>query len=397
MFKRILSLIVCLSIALPWGNAAVAASEPTEESTGVDGVVCPSVNLFGDIMFTKVCWSCMLPISWGGTALLSGEVDAPEGANDDYTCYCSGDTAVSDFGTAGIALGIWQPTRVLEVVKKPYCYPALFGADLSGSASTEEKLRFGGGQKTKEFGIESDHASYYEVHMYAYPLLNILQMLDIPSCTVDFHASFDLLFMSEAFPHWSDDTMAVLINPEALLFANPVAQMAQIPDCTAATLTGNARDELFWTMGCWGSTYPLTGSTHERPSLVNNASLASARFLFLLGRMGFVASTLGEEAMCKKQYMPILKKRQFRMQQVFPVPESGDPKEALTEITKDSSTKDGKKIEDLDLSLLPEKCCHSIGASTYTWGEHRVRPGTGENFLYVVWQWVDCCVGIVGI
>jgi conjugal transfer pilus assembly protein TraU len=41
-------------------------------------------------------------------------------------------------------------------------------------------------------------------------------------------------------------------------------------------------------------------------------------------------------------------------------------------------------------------CCHNLGENTMLWGEWRQRPATGQDFVYLLWQWVDCCAGTLG-
>jgi conjugal transfer pilus assembly protein TraU len=42
-----------------------------------------------------------------------------------------------------------------------------------------------------------------------------------------------------------------------------------------------------------------------------------------------------------------------------------------------------------------ENCCHYIGESQFKWGEWRNRPGTGEDFVYLIWRYTDCCLSYV--
>ncbi len=42
------------------------------------------------------------------------------------------------------------------------------------------------------------------------------------------------------------------------------------------------------------------------------------------------------------------------------------------------------------------KCAHWIGKSPLQWGEWDGQPGSGNNFVYLVWQWSDCCMGVLG-
>jgi conjugal transfer pilus assembly protein TraU len=35
---------------------------------------------------------------------------------------------------------------------------------------------------------------------------------------------------------------------------------------------------------------------------------------------------------------------------------------------------------------------HAIGETTFTWGAGRSYPGPGEDHLYILWRWQDCCL-----
>jgi conjugal transfer pilus assembly protein TraU len=34
---------------------------------------------------------------------------------------------------------------------------------------------------------------------------------------------------------------------------------------------------------------------------------------------------------------------------------------------------------------------HVIGESTWRWGQGRMIPGLGEDPVYLVWRYMDCC------
>src|SRR3546814_17195329 len=71
-------------------------------------------------------------------------------------------------------------------------------------------------------------------------------------------ASFDIAYMTEFYPLWQYDSLAALINPEAIIFANPLAKAACAGDCIAGTVN-LPLDQLFWCAGCQGGMYPLNG------------------------------------------------------------------------------------------------------------------------------------------
>jgi conjugal transfer pilus assembly protein TraU len=152
-----------------------------------------------------------------------------------------------------------------------------------------------------------------------------------------------------------------LINPEALLFANPASQLSCIPDSTAANL-GYPLDSLFWCMGSWGSAYPLTGTIPERDTTTANAGLA-ARMLFKLSREMLLWDTASNA--CGPVMAPIWRKSHYRLQIARPV-----------------------KGND----------CIPIGRSALLWGSGKNPPGGAganapDNFLWILTRKNKCCIG----
>jgi conjugal transfer pilus assembly protein TraU len=94
--------------------------------------------------------------------------------------------------------------------------------------------------------------------------------------------------------------------------------------------------------------------------------LLSARILAGLHRRGLNWKTYGEDALCGGDLYPMLPKQQYRLSTLFPLAEA-------------DSEDDGK-------------CCHYIGETPFKWGEHRTIPGTGEDYLYMIWRFTDCCL-----
>jgi len=115
---------------------------------------------------------------------------------------------------------------LIELTRLPYCSPLLGGMSLT------------------------DY-TFYNFHYFAFPLLIILEVLNIAECNADGFVDFDLMYLSELDPTWNDDELAFYTNPEVVLFANPLAQMACMADA-AAGLVGKTLDSLFWCAGNWG-------------------------------------------------------------------------------------------------------------------------------------------------
>ena len=369
---------------------------------------CPDAEILGAKLITGVCWSCMFPVYLAGFKAFDGRGDRPAGASNDRVCLCGEDLSEGKLPTVGFTVGMYVPSRLMELVRKPWCFPSLFGADMGDANLMDGAMAFGGmGANSNK--MDSESHSFWTWHLYSFPLLEILQLVNLPQCNVDNYSSFDLMFLSEAFPHWYDGELAFLVNPEALIFGNPIAQAAQLSDCTAASVSDPTND-IFWTAGCWGSHYPLTGNAGTA-SAPMTASLTASRAMYLLGRLGFLQRTIGDDALCGGQKMPVLTKSQYKFQQMFPVPESNNndpgtnpapPDINLADVGEPPTTAEGDldpaatKIPDFNVSNVRGGCCHNLGENTMLWGEWRTRPATGQDFVYLVWRWTDCCAGTLG-
>ena len=81
---------------------------------------------------------------------------------------------------------------------------------------------------------DSASSSFYQAHFYLNPVLYWLEvLLDFPCLE---NGAFDLAYLTEVDPLWNDDELTLILNPEAVLFANPLALAACAADCVAATL-----------------------------------------------------------------------------------------------------------------------------------------------------------------
>jgi conjugal transfer pilus assembly protein TraU len=169
--------------------------------------------------------------------------------------------------------------------------------------------------------------------------------------------SFDVAYITELDPLWSDDSLAYIINPEAALFANPIAQAACAADCIASSTSGSM-DSLFWCGGCQGSMYPLDGHIQGHIGSIQSALLATERFTYKLHRQGMAWGTSGSKALCAKYVMPVMKKSQYRAQLTVPIPSS----------------------------------CYPFGHSTTFYESGKEIPVTGEDFGFLIWRKRNCCV-----
>lgn len=360
-FRKVLPFSILL--VLIFLTTAVWADDP-EKPEGKCKSEFP--NLISDI-----CWKCLFPVRIGGKKILnsgsmpdnlSNLTGNPDDFNpSDYVCSCEDSEGETHYG---IYVSFWEPARVIEVVQKPGCFPFLFGLDMG------EAIDFYGAYGTKGKGRENyeEGKAFYNVHYYIFPLMWIMDLLVGADFCTDWLSEIDLLYFTEADPLWNDDELTVYIHPEATVFGNEIAQALCSVDCLT-TSVGFPLNTFFWCAGCWGSLYPYTGNTGVKDSPVRTTSLLASRLLARLARLPVPPAiewdTSSAGAKCGGILRPLLKKSQYKFSTIFPIPETKG------------------------------KCCHGLGESTFTWGEHRNVPATGEHQTYLMWRKRNCCLKLL--
>ena len=297
---------------------------------------------------TDVCWECLFPISIGPVNITAtaGAPDTPNPASP--ICFCG-----SPIPRIGLSLGVWEPARLVDVSREPWCFPNLGGVNMNPGIPAARG-------RTASSGGDGASGSVWHAHYYNYPLLGWIGALLDLGCLES--AGFDIAWTSELDPAWLDDELSFLVNPEAALFANLPAQAACAADCAAAS-AGLPLDPLFWCAGCQGGMYPLTGNVAAHVGGVQASLLAAQRLVFRLHRLGLAQGTAGPAALCNPYPMPIMQKSQYRWQMTAPVP-------ATTPITG----------------------CNPTGRSSVFWESLREVPVSGESFGYLLWRKRTCCL-----
>ena len=292
---------------------------------------------------TDVCWSCMFPIKIAGIKLGNSNIVEPPDPADKPVCFCPAPPPA--FVRIGLPISFWEPARFVETVKDPYCFPSLgtgFGSSggrLSGSSS--------------EHGNQEDSSYFGQAHYFIFAPFALMELL------VDFicleNVGLDIAYITEVDPLWNNDQLALIISPEALLFANPVAQISCVADSVSAN-AGLPLPYLFWCMGSWGSAYPLSGNVNDGSQVQGSAAIA-ARMIYKLGRE-FLLWDYGLN-LCSATPTPIWVKWNYRLQLAKPV-------------------RGGQ--------------CVPIGRSEFIWGGAKNPPtGKGDNFLYMIFRKRACC------
>ncbi|EEY8672344.1 conjugal transfer protein TraU, partial [Escherichia coli] len=208
-----------------------------------------------------------------------------------------------------------------------------FGKTAQGTAKKDEKQVNG---------------AFYHVHWYKYPLTYWLNIITSLGCLEG--GDLDIAYLSEIDPTWTDSSLTTILNPEAVIFANPIAQGACAADAIASAFNMPI-DALFWCAGSQGSMYPFNGWVSNESSPLQSSLLVSERMAFKLHRQGMIMETIGKNnAVCNEYPSPILPKERWRYQMVNMYPDSGQ--------------------------------CHPFGRSVTRWETGKNPPNTKKNFGY---------------
>lgn len=357
---------VIRAVCLAFLAAVASANEPA--TTGDPS--CQDAQVLSGKLISDICWTCMFPIRIAGGSFGGDSDKVPAGASDKSTCLCYDGLGVPH---PGFVVSLWEPARLVELVRAPGCAPTLGGLKLPLSDWRAQGTAGSG-------DLDVGDLAYYHYHYYAFPLLAMLDLFIQPRCNPDNFQDLDLMYMSEVDPTWNNDELAFFVNPEAAAVANPVAQAACAADAAAAT-AGHPLDDLFWCAGTWGALYPFSGKDLATGSMPENTSLLATRAVAALHRRGMAWNVMGNDHLCGGQIDPMLPKSMYRMSMFFPMAEAGD---TIT-FTRDNA--DGTTRADQTRTAGS----HVIGESTFTWGEWRMIPAVGEDAVYILWRWNDCC------
>jgi conjugal transfer pilus assembly protein TraU len=300
-----------------------------------------------------ICWSCVFPISIGGSKIKSGSNRRDTKNPSNIVCGCT----QNNIPRVGITVGFWEPVRLIDITRKPLCLVNMGGINLGYD-------RYQGSYSKAHDGNETNQHSFYHTHLYIYPVIAWLKLITDLGCVTK-GESMDLAYMSEYDPTYKND--ANFLNPEVYLFANPIAQIACSADCISATI-GLPQDGLFWCAGCLGSIYPFSGNVTSHVGGVQASSLLSVRTLAKLHRMGLSRKTATSDGklngeLCSNQFAPKIIKSQYRLQMTYPI----------------SATSGSLS-------------CNALGMSDTLYNSGKEFPYKGEDFGYLVWRKKNCCL-----
>jgi conjugal transfer pilus assembly protein TraU len=291
-----------------------------------------------------VCWRCLFPLSIGGSKIVGSHLPDTRNASSPIG------TCPSSIGwRVGLNIGFWEPQALVDVTDTPYCLVNLGGHQVKLGAKQSR-----GGQHHVGQG---EVGAFYHVHWYKYPLLNWLNIITSVGCLQT--GDFDIAYLTELDPLWSDSEMSFVLNPEATLFGNPIAQTSCAVDSISSTLQSLPLDSLFWCAGAQGSHYPLTGHVNAPVSPVQTALLLTERLNYKLHREYLIPDSSPDKgAICTEHHYPTIPKSRYRYEMVNQVADGGH--------------------------------CYPTGASTLTWEAGKIKPHTPDQYGFLVWRKRNC-------
>jgi conjugal transfer pilus assembly protein TraU len=324
---------------------ALLLATPAAQAGGTGSAQCK-----GKFMnpITDICWSCAFPIDVGGSAIMTENQEDFDSGISSPICTCSNPPKI------GVSVSFWEPSRIVEAVRQPYCFVSLGGVSIDAGISASSHARA---------DSSHSHDSFYQIHWYISPLMYWLEILLDNSCLEQ--SPFDLAYFTEVDPLWADSELTFILNPDAVLFANPLAQAACSADCVAAS-AGFPLNQLFWCAGCQGSMYPLDGWVGNHIGGVQASTLLVQRFTNKMHREGLIWGAHGDQGMCGYYPIPIMDKRAYKLQMIYPIPNT---------------------------AKINGRCCSTFGRSTVLSGAGKEFPVDGEDFAYMLFRKRDCCQG----
>lgn len=324
----------------------------------------------------NVCWDCIYPLKIAGVDTVRGNMHNEPTlttANRYPVCTCVMPPPI--FERVGVPIGYFDPVNMAEVVSDPYCFPMLGFDSGDGSNNSNNYGNNGNNSNNKKSANKGtlggtqgaimaqngvSKKTFMQVHWWAYPVMEIIDMMVDSTCVQA--GGIDLAFITEVDPIWQDDELSAIINPDAVLFGNPVANLSCVADSVAANISKYPLEFLYWCKGSWGNAYPLTGNTFSKSLVEDSASILST-FIYMGNRLSYIFNDFGPiatQGICQAWPSPIWFKNAYRLQLIYP-------------ISYQSAT--------------------PIGVTDIIWGRGKNPPYAGDNFGYIIFKQKECCDG----
>ena len=224
-----------------------------------------------------------------------------DAVDNEGQCECQ----YGEFIRQGTLVTLWEPVRIIETVKDPYCM--MTAGENNGSAADQN------GGTHSDTGAQEDHSVFQQVHIIL-PEYIMQSITQIDSRC--FHSSMGnpMDYLSEDDPAWNDDTIAAATYPLTGMAADFDMQMACKAD-SATSQFGFPNPALFWCMGAWGSAFPMSGHVNNDEYVTGNIATA-ARAIYVGARWGYIFDAASYY--CYAGPMPLWIKNYFKLQPLRP-------------------------------------------------------------------------------
>jgi conjugal transfer pilus assembly protein TraU len=224
-------------------------------------------------------------------------------------CFCG-----TPFPRIGLKIQFWEPLAIGEATMLPLCFPTL-GFQLPfpgivGTSNIGQQETSAGNGIDKQMDVNS-----YQAHYIKFPIFFILNLFTDIACLE--LSGFDIGYFTEIDPTWQNDMWATILFPESYLVSNMIAQLGCIADSVTAQFN-RPLDPLFWCMGSWGGTYPVSQNTAHITNISSSAATI-AKIIMKLHRELLLWGTYGSgDGVCHKLPMPIWRKSQYAIFPLYP-------------------------------------------------------------------------------
>lgn len=342
---------------------AMAVRGQATTTTGDDRAdACPDSGFYSDgRVFSDLCWDCFFPMSFFGVGFgpgSRGTSKLPSGRAPGF-CVCPGHFGYPAYG---ITWGMWVPAHVIEITRRPWCSPTIYGTSLGGDGMTTAQgfavaaMDGGGGEKGHP-GSSSGAGGFYNFHWMTHPIGETMDNVMNNACSKSGN-DLDYTYFSEIDPTWESELLALYTHPEIKLFVAVAARAACIADAVAVS-TGKPINQLYWCVGAWGSVYPFSGKVPMN-NIIESQMLAATHGLAAMHRRTLAKKTFGSNALCSNRIHFVLPKQQYQFQNFWPYPQ--------------------------------KSAAHWLGTPSAKFGQWRKIPVRGEDRVLVEWRYQECCI-----
>lgn len=359
LFVRLAGLLT-LAMATLWWNGASAQTTTPGPTEILDG--CQDSGFYSQgKFFTDLCWNCFFPMKVFGVTIPVGQRGASKVPSRTAAPFCVCPGRTFGYPSPGISWGMWKPTHTIELTRRPWCSPILFGMELGGAnMRTAQGIALAAlqGNPSHVSDDRGKYGSFYNFHWMSFPVGEMVNMLTNNLCSPRGGVDMDYLYFTEFDPTWTSELLALYTHPEIRLFTAIYAHAVCVADSVAATVN-KPIEQAFWCGGTWGMVYPFAGKGGGSNN-PESQFLAAARGLGAMHRRGLAKLTYTNKAICADRFWFVLPKQQYHLQNMWPWPR--------------------------------RQGAEWIGASSWRWGQWRNMPARFEDRVLVQWTYSECCI-----